>query len=366
MYLMYKDKKVLFFDLEDFNAVVLNRDLLPYYLKGLDFQSPAPKDIFYNIQELRGYLSSRVLSLSRKNAKQLYALFQIPQSNDIGTRVDICLKCRGVSIQDSYWIKIEENEVWKDYNIRQNKLKEIIDIALYGNHPSVSVSPICPELTTKGLFPKGWVRQDNELYLLKTDNTVDFVNTRMEVLASKILSCFNIRYVEYTGRMRTTESGKVYVDKSANYVTEDISFIDAFEVMEYCRRLQIDFEQECLEQFGSDFANIPVIDYILANTDRHTQNYGFFQNDLGALVCVSPLFDFNNALVSDYFQRDVSDTMSQMFNKKESIYDCMKRYLPYSKLTFDLDRFQSLRSKNKEYIDIFDRVLTRIKVVGLV
>ena len=366
MHLMYKDIPVLFFDLQEYNIAVLNENLVPYYLRGLNFNSNRRNDIFDNTFALMQYLGMRVLSLSKKNAKKLYALFQIPQSNDLKTRVSICLKCRGVSIQDSYWIKLDESEKWQDYNIRQNKLKEIIDISLYGNDPTISVSPICPELTTKGLFPKGWIRQNNELYLLKTDVTQDFVNTRMEVLASKILSCFKINYVEYYGRMRHTDSGYVYVDKCKNFITEDVSFVEAFEVMEYCKRKNIDFEKSCLLQFNYKFANIPVIDYILSNTDRHTQNYGFYQNDMGVIIDICPLFDFNNALVSDYFNKDASDTLSQMFNKKESLYECMLRYLSYSSLVFDYNKYKKLRGKHKEYKYIFDKVLERIRIVGLI
>ena len=365
MYLMYKDIAVLYFDLDDFNIVCLNKDLVPYYLKGLNFLSSNRQDIFNNIQMLREYLSSRVLSLSRKNAKQLYTMFQIPQNNNIRTRVDICLKCRGVAIQDSYWVKFNEDELWSDYNIRSNELNDIIDIALYGNYPTASVNPICPELTTKGMFPKGWIRQDDKLYLLKTDSTVDFVNTKMEVLASKILSCFNVTYVKYTGELRSTETGKKYINKCVNFVSEDNSFVEAAEVILYCNRVGIDFEDFCLETFGNDFANIAVIDYILMNTDRHTQNYGFLQDINGKLIELAPLFDFNNALVSDYFSRDASDTMSQMFNKDESIYDCMKRYLPYSNLIFDYAKFNELRSKNREYEYIFDNIMERVKIIRL-
>ena len=63
------------------------------------------KNILHNIQAVKSYLSSRVLSLSRDNAKQIYAAFRIPQLDSIDNRVNICIGCRGVSIQDSYWIK---------------------------------------------------------------------------------------------------------------------------------------------------------------------------------------------------------------------------------------------------------------------
>ena len=84
------------------------------------------------------------------------------------------------------------------------------------------------------------------------------------------------------------------------------------------------------------------------------------------MISIAPLFDFNNALVSDYFGKDVSDTLSQMFNKKESIYDCMKRYLKYSNLKFDYNKFKRLKSNNKQYSDIFDNVLKRIKAIKII
>lgn len=53
-------------------------------------------DLLRNIQYLKSWLSRRVLSLSRANAKQIYTMYQIPQLDDIETRVKICLACKGV------------------------------------------------------------------------------------------------------------------------------------------------------------------------------------------------------------------------------------------------------------------------------
>ena len=130
MYLMLKDTRVLYFDLEDFVVESIRDDLLPFCLR-LNIRKPVQnKDILHNIQEVKSYLSSRVLSLSRDNAKKIYAAFQIPQIDSIDNRVNICIKCKGVSIQDSYWIKEDDEEIsWSHINIRQNKLRDIVDLS---------------------------------------------------------------------------------------------------------------------------------------------------------------------------------------------------------------------------------------------
>lgn len=131
MFLMLKNTQVLYFNLTDFTVEVLREDLLPYFLRSNIKKSSNMKDILYNVQTVKSYLSSRMLSLSRDNAKKIYAAFQIPQVDSIDNRVNICIKCKGVSIQDSYWVQEEnESDVWESINIRQNKLKDIIDLSL--------------------------------------------------------------------------------------------------------------------------------------------------------------------------------------------------------------------------------------------
>lgn len=192
-------------------------------------------------------------------------------------------------------------------------------MALYGELPSATVNRICPELSTKGLFRKAWVRQEDGLYLLKSDKTENNVNTRMEVLASQILDCTNIPHTTYVGRVRNTRSGKIYVDKSKCYIGESHYAVDAWELQEFFKE---DFESVMLNMFGAKFANIPVIDYILSNTDRHTQNYGCYVDDRGILTDIVPFYDFNLALVSDGIGTNVSDTYSQMFGKLETLEEC--------------------------------------------
>lgn len=362
MYFMFKDITLIDFDLSSNRLVVLNQDLLPYSLRRRLVNTESDIGIIINnILYFKDYLSSRVLSLSRENAKQIYTMFGIPQRNDTATRVKICLLCKGVSIQDSFWVRTG-NERWEDVNIRQNRLSDIVDVALYGKPPSVTTNRICPELSTKGLFRKAWVREKDGLYLLKSDRTSNNINTRMEVLASQILDCTNIPHTNYTGRVRNTEIGKIYVDKSKCYVDEGHYAVDAWELQEFFGE---DFGSVMLNMFGSRFANIPVIDYILANTDRHTENYGCYVDDRGILTDIIPLYDFNLALVSDVLGTDVSNTYSQMFGKLETLEECMRRYIAYSDIKVDTNKLNALYKRTK-YKYVLDRVIERLQYIGII
>lgn len=368
-FLMLKDKKVLYFDFEEFVIQILEPDLVPFCMRNALTGGTDVKSLLSDVQLLKSYLGRRVLSLSRDNAKQIYAMFKIPQVNDIETRVDVALSQKGVSVQDSYWIKAEDSSIcFDDVDIRKKHFKEIVEISLYGRYPTVTTNIMCPDLTTQGVFRKSWVRYEDGLYLLKSDKHSCNINTRMEVLASKILSCFSnkIDCVEYTGRYRHTKDGKLYVSKCKNFVTSDYSFVEAWELIEYCHRSGKSYQNEVLG-YSPQASSIGVLDFVLSNTDRHTQNYGFYMdNATGKLAGLAPLFDFNCALVSDVYDKEVGDTLSQMFDTDATLKEIALAYNPYSRLVLDYKKFNDIKRRNKDFGKVFNNVLKRCEFLGII
>lgn len=372
MYIMLENKPVLYFDFDEHIVEVIESRLLPIALRDRILSVPVSsvsdilKVMFANTDALSDWMSNRVLSLSRDNAKQIFNMFNISQSNDRKTRVKICLLCHGVSITDSYWIKTDNDDTtWEQINVRKNHFKEIVDIALDGDNPSITTNSICPELTTKGLFKKAWFRDpvSKELYLLKSDRHSENINTHMEVLASHVLDCFtNVSHVQYSGRVRNTATGKMYVDKCKNFVTETYSFVEARDVMSFCKLHEIDFRTWALETFGSKFANIAVVDYIIMNTDRHDNNYGFMMdNQTGELVDVAPLFDYNLALISDAFGTNAKDTLSQMFNTHETIIELASKMFRHSNVEIDYEHLNHIKKHFADYPQVYTNVIQRIE-----
>lgn len=361
MYLMLEDEKVLYFDLEDGTVQTVKEELVPFSLRGGLQTGSTLMVALNNLELLRDWLSSRMLSLSRENAKQIYAAFNLEQSNSTSARVKFSLACKALSLQDSYWIKSENDATnWGDNDLKVNRFSEIVDIALSGNYPSVTENLKNPQLTTKGLFRKAWIR-DKGLWLIKADRTDSSLHARMEVLASDILKCVKsdtLTFVEY----ELTEVNGETVSKCMNFSKKHYSFVEAREVMLYCSATGVDFLHWLEDNGINGFADVPVIDYLVANTDRHTENYGFLMdNRTGCLVGFQKLFDFNLALVSDYFNKSVEDTISQTLNDGQSIYGSLKRFCKDSSVLINFCKLQELYQVYPEYVSILDAVVNRAK-----
>lgn len=365
--LMLEDTPVIEFDFEEMTTHVWHSELLPFYLRGslveADMRNVAEyyKAQAKNILLLKEYCASRVLSLSRENAKQIYAACGISQNNSIENRVAICLHCKGVSVNDSYWFKTAGSaDTWESVNVRTNHLAEIVDVALGGKNPTLTTSDNCPELTTKGLFRKAWTRQNNDLYLLKSDRLSDNSNTRAELLVSQILDCTDIPHVQYT----ESQYDDMLVAKCKNFVAQGTSFVEAHELILYCKDTGLDYTQTMLDRFGKDFANIAVIDYLIQNTDRHDENYGFIMdNTTGYLVSVAPLFDHNQALIADWLGKDVSDTLSQMLPGTRTILSTALRMAKYSDIKWDMEKWSTLVRLLPEQKVVFDNIERRVKSI---
>lgn len=368
--LLLEDTPVLFVDFTKMETHLYKEQLLPYILRG-QFKEPPTGDIAgyyqvsaHNISVFKDYLSSRVLSLSRDNAKQICAACRISQDTGTENRVKICLSCKGVSVNDAFWIKEENSTLqWKDVDVKRNHLSEIVDVALEGKQPTLTTNPICPELTTKGLFKKAWIRENNTLYLLKSDKMSDFANTKAEVFASQILDCTNVPHVQYT----MEQLNGLTVAKCANFIREGQSFVEAHEIIEFCKNTNIDYVKWGLDTFGKDFANISAVDYLLQNTDRHDQNYGFIMdNKTGKLIEVAPLFDHNQSIIADWLGKDVTDTLSQMLPQAETLQSAMILTAKESDICIDNTKWNMLKKKYPEQERVFTNIERRyIKIKEL-
>ncbi len=89
-------------------------------------------------------------------------------------------------------------------------------------------------------------------------------------------------------------------------------------------------------------------------------------NETGNIEHLAPLFDFNCALVADYFQHDARDTLSQMFNSKDTLRELAFEYKDQANLVFNEDKFMNVVEHNEKYKYIFEKVYARIAELGIV
>lgn len=308
MLLMNRNKPVLRFDLEDMYLEVLNNDFLPYALK--DFVKTTNYNNFIksirDIECLRDFLSGRMLSMSRENAKVILNVLALPQTLKTEERVKIVLMCRCLSMTDNFWTKEDDENIrFEDVCLRNVKLSDAsYKIAILGKHISACIDDLKSDLLTNGMFAKTWRRSEQGIELWKTDKSPKNINAHAEVDVSKILKKSNIQHVHYRGEVQDN----LFFAVSKCFTDNNTSFVCAQEIKDYCHHIGISFTEYVEQNYTKDFANMTVCDYVLANTDRHFENWGFLiNNETNKIKSFAPLFDHNQALIADYFDVNIDE-----------------------------------------------------------
>ena len=66
------------------------------------------------------------------------------------------------------------NHIFEDVCLRKHKLSEkSYDIAILGHHISATREELTPDLSARGMFPEFWHRENDSVYLWKSDQIQD-------------------------------------------------------------------------------------------------------------------------------------------------------------------------------------------------
>lgn len=311
--IMCADTEVMSINMSTGELDVYNQGLLPFRLKGglrqvMDFTKVKSRHddvlrqiaITKNQTAVINWLAGRTLLLSRANAKRLYQAYRLEQKDDEQSRAKLSIACRALSVLDNYWVKPSGDDVtWEQVNIRHNGLNQAVaQIALHGTPLSLQGSLVSPEFTTNGAYAKAWHRdEDGSLWLYKLNDMQS--TARIEVMVSDILDCLNVRHCHYEAR---EDRGK-YVCACPAMTSDTLSIADGSTFCGYCNRNDID-PDKCLMELDLDgYLKMFIVDYLIANPDRHSQNWGIEYNPVTMEIYgLHPLFDHNNA-----FDRSVMD-----------------------------------------------------------
>ena len=151
---------------------------------------------------------------------------------------------------------------------------------------------IADDLNTPGMFPKAWVRENGTFFLLK-DGDEDAVER--ELLASRIVSCFDIPQVIY----EEDQFDDLPVSRSRIITSMKNSLVtmEAFQI--YAANHDIDWFQEVSDRDNHSYYMMNIVDYLIGNTDRHWGNWGWLiDNETGERLRLHELMDFNRAFGS--------------------------------------------------------------------
>ena len=242
-----------------------------------------------NLANFYHWCASRVLSLDRTYAKEIMNSLGVSQAITDQDRAQISLSYHCVSLNDVYWVRTESEAVtFAELNLYDNPLNEaLIPLPLKGKHLTVTNQELAPDLSTKGCFPKAWIRTGTEFRLLK-DGGEDVV--RREVLASKICQCFDIPQVAYEEYFYDGEM----VTQSIIVTSKRYSMVSKMAYDVYAINNDLDTIEECIRLDPIVYYGMNILDYLVGNTDRHPENWGFLiDNETNRPVSLYPLMDFN-------------------------------------------------------------------------
>lgn len=311
MLLMHKDTPVIEINVDEAQYNVLTPQLLPYQLKGKIHRVADYSEIHSRYEDTQrqiaiqknswaviSYAGSRVLPITRDNAKKIYGLFGYEQRQDEYAKARIAFVCKAVSLQDDYWFKTANDSVkWKDVNIRHNSLSEIVaQVSLAGSSLTLQGEVCTPELNGQGAYAKAWKREEDGLYLHKTGAKVEGINrdyeSQIEVTISNLLDKCNVEHVKY----EMSELYGVSTCKCKCITDDHTSILPGMDFVSYCNVNGMDADKEIMKIDSDNIYKMWIVDYLTSNRDRHGMNWGFFYDtDTMQITKCHPLFDHNNA-----------------------------------------------------------------------
>lgn len=275
-------------------ATVYDTKFLPYDLY-LDENDENDLDIFINnLANFYHWCASRVLTLDRKYAKEILNSIGMAQAVTDKDRANISLSYHCVSLTDVYWVREkDENITFTELNLYDNPLNEaVVDISLKGHQMTVTNHELAQDLSTKGCFPKAWIRTEDGFKLLK-DGSKDVVER--ELLASEICQCFDIPQVIYKKHYYDGEA----VTESAIISSKEYSIISKFAFDIYAVNHDMDTVDICKKIDPITYYGMNILDYLVGNTDRHPENWGFLiDNKRNEYISLYPVMDFNQTFLS--------------------------------------------------------------------
>jgi hypothetical protein len=222
-----------------------------------------------------------------------------------------------LSLIDTFWVKSIDSELqWKDVSLFTHPFNDVVaKTAFEGGLHGRNLSTTSPEYGTDGSFAKCWVREDGQVRMLKRGSS-GAANAGLEpyseYYACQLIEAFTSDFVPYDLRMRSKRICSV----CDLFTSEEVGFVP---FAAFCgNSVDINAALEIAESLGilEYVKRMFVIDAVIMNEDRHTNNFGVLvDNDRQVVLGPAPLFDQNLSLLP-YGMEDDFEDMEQYLSMK--------------------------------------------------
>ncbi|MFB5760059.1 HipA domain-containing protein [Paenibacillus medicaginis] len=247
---------------------------------------------------LNEWWRGRAIPASRDGIKE--ALLELR----LATTQKLLDKSLGLSLSDQYWICPTGADVdWSQVNFFDNAFSEDVGNVLFGREFSgEGISLMSPDNTSDGWLKKKWAILDGKRCLIKGGSGAIQQEPYNEVLASRVMDRLGIPHVPYTLLVQENYPYSV----CENFITPQTELVTAWYVMQIRQKPNhISVYQHyvnCCEALGIpgivDALNrMMVVDYLIANEDRHQNNFGVIRNvETLEWIGAAPIYDSGSSL----------------------------------------------------------------------
>lgn len=356
--ILYKDQIAFKIDTKNGKVFFLNEKYLPFdiYLE----ESDDFDDRVNNRVNFTSWCAGRILNLDRDYAKDILNFYGFSQNLTDSQRSSIAICTRCLSLNDCYWLRDEkENLTWRDVNLFQNSLKNAIsELSLFGKSPTITNSSLIdptdnPDLCTDGTAPKAWIRTEDGFYLLKGDKND---SVKREVEASKILTLLGISNIGY-------EYGYFKEDIVSSckcFTSENINFARAEMFQIWCMNNDQDIS-DYIFKYKNEFDKMNLADYLIGNSDEHSQNWGFLYDNNRNILGLNPRMDYDHAFLAS----PNSPCLPQMFlgirqNQEDTARQIIKDHPNWIDFSADLSDFK-YGNFVKERLKVLQKEIVNVK-----
>ena len=257
---------------------------------------------------LNSWWIGRSIPASRSGIREALEVMNVPFTQSL------LVKCYGLSLSDQYWINpIDAPLDWDKINFFDNSFSDDVGNALFSSLPmNEDIDLMSPDNTSDGWLKKKWKIIDNKRCLIKGGSNPAQQEPLNEVLATNIMNRLNISNVSYS---------LLWIDElpysvCEDFITRDTELVSAWSIMNIVEKgKNISLYQhfiECCDTLGipnvtESIDNMLTVDYIIANEDRHLNNFGAIRNvDTLEWEGMAPIFDCGTSMWYNKFTKAIN------------------------------------------------------------
>ena len=231
----------------------------------------------------------------------------------------LLIKCYGLSLSDQYWICPQDTDIiWDKINFFDNPFSNDIGDVLFGvNKKNNAFDLSSPDNTSDGNLKKRWKVINGKRCLVKGGSNPFRQQPFNEVIAAGIMERIGIPHIPYTIMWNQGVPYSVCED----FVTADTELIPAWRIMlTQKKENNVSVYRHfvsCCESMGIKdvvpfLDKMIALDYIIANEDRHFNNFGVLRNaETLEWLGMAPVYDSGSSFGYDkmpvqiYAERDI-------------------------------------------------------------